>query len=136
MKQIIDAYRNKPNDSIFPFFWLHGEDEEKLIEYMEAIRKANITSVCIESRPHPDFLGEKWWRDLDVIIAQAKKLGMRVWILDDKHFPTGYANGLISTKYPERRKKLLTHRIVNIVGPQKDIGVHTVYLTDVSAKLS
>lgn len=135
MKQIIDAYRNKQNDSIFPFFWLHGEDEEKLIEYMEAIRKANITSVCIESRPHPDFLGEKWWRDLDVIIAQAKKLGMRVWILDDKHFPTGYANGLISTKYPERRKKLLTHRIVNIVGPQKDIGVHTVYLTDPDAKL-
>ena len=135
MKHIINAYRNKPNDSIFPFFWLHGEPEEKLIEYMEAIRNANITSVCIESRPHPDFLGEKWWQDLDVIIAQAKKLGMKIWILDDKHFPTGYANGLISTKYPERRKKLLTHRIVNIVGPQKDIGVHTDYLLDPDAKL-
>lgn len=32
---------------------------------------------------------------MDIILAEAEKRGMRVWILDDKHFPTGYANGIL-----------------------------------------
>ncbi len=32
---------------------------------------------------------------MDVILDEAKKLGMKVWILDDSHFPTGFANGAL-----------------------------------------
>jgi hypothetical protein len=31
---------------------------------------------------------------------RAEKLSMKVWILDDSHFPTGYANGAVD-QYPE-----------------------------------
>lgn len=80
---------------IMPFFWQHGEEERVLREYMEVIHKSGIGAVCVESRPHPDFCGEKWWEDMDVILDEAKKRGMKVWILDDSHFPTGYANGAL-----------------------------------------
>lgn len=83
----------KGENYILPFFWQHGEDEGTLRHYMRVIHGANIGAVCVESRPHPDFCGPKWWADMDAILDEAEKLHMRVWILDDSHFPTGYANG-------------------------------------------
>lgn len=87
---------NQYGNYIMPFFWQHGEDEKVLREYMGVIHDCGIGAVCVESRPHPDFCGEKWWKDMDVILDEAKKRGMKVWILDDSHFPTGFANGAMA----------------------------------------
>lgn len=78
---------------MLPFFWQHGEDEATLRHYVGVIQDANCQAFCVESRPHPDFCGPKWWADMDIILDEAKKRGMQVWILDDSHFPTGFANG-------------------------------------------
>jgi hypothetical protein len=95
---------------IFPFFWLHGEDEQKLREYVKVINEAGCTAFCVESRPHPDFCGDKWWKDMDIIIDEAKERGMRLWILDDSHFPTGFANGSVMKAPNElRRQSVYTH---------------------------
>lgn len=56
---------------------------------MEKIFNCGIRAVCLESRPHPDFVGEGWWKDLDIIMEEARNRQMRVWVLDDSHFPTG-----------------------------------------------
>ena len=88
----------KPNNYMLPFFWQHGEDEETLRHMMAVIHDAGCGAVCIESRPHPDFCGEKWWRDMDVILDEARTRGMKVWILDDSHFPTGLANNGLKNK--------------------------------------
>ena len=34
------------------------------------------------------FRGDGWWHDMDIVIDEAKKRDMKIWILDDKHFPT------------------------------------------------
>lgn len=91
-KKIEKVLKNQNDNYIFPFLWMHGETEEVLREYMGAIYKSNIRAVCVESRPHPDFCGEKWWQDMDIILDEARKRNMQVWILDDSHFPTGFAN--------------------------------------------
>ena len=80
---------------IMPFFWQHGADEATLREYMEKIQGCGIHAVCLEARPHPDYVGPQWWHDVDIVMEEARKRGMRVWILDDSHFPTGYANGAV-----------------------------------------
>ena len=92
---------NQEENHVLPFFWQHGEDEATLREMMAAIHGANCRAVCVESRPHPDFCGEKWWRDMDVILEEARRREMKVWILDDSHFPTGYANGALKGKPDE-----------------------------------
>ena len=96
-KTIQALLRGQEENRVLPFFWQHGEDEATLRKMMEVIRNANCRAVCVESRPHPDFCGEKWWQDMDVILDEARKRGMKVWILDDSHFPTGFANGAIRT---------------------------------------
>lgn len=77
----------------------------------------------MESRPHPDFLGPKWWEDLDVIMDEARKRDMKVWILDDSHFPTGYANGKIKKDYPNLQKLFLKIHQQDFAGPYKDAGI-------------
>lgn len=100
----------KGENYIFPFFWQHGETEEVLRKYMKVIHEANIGAVCVESRPHPDFCGEQWWHDMDIILEEAKKYGMKVWILDDSHFPTGFANGAMKELPLELYRQSITCR--------------------------
>lgn len=78
-----------------PFLWLHGEDEATLRQMMAVIHGASCGALCLESRTHPDFCGPQWWHDVDIILEEAKARGMQVWILDDKHYPSGMANGAL-----------------------------------------
>lgn len=116
-KNLQDLLEEKGGNYILPFMWMHGEEEEILREEMRRIFETGIKAVCVESRPHPDFAGPLWWRDLDILMGEAKKLGMRVWVLDDSHFPTGYANGWIRDKYPEKGKRYLVEKHVDAYGP-------------------
>ena len=77
------------------------------------MREQGIMNFCVESRPHPDFLGNGWWATLDFLIAEAKKYEMKMWILDDAKFPTGYANGKVPQQY---RKRYLDYRRYDIAG--------------------
>ena len=122
-KPIIDCLEGVQGNYILPFLWIHGEEENTLRKYMEAIDSAGIKAVCIESRPHPDFLGEGWWRDLDVILDEARKRGMKIWILDDKHFPTGQAGGSMEDAPLSLQKRYLGCNMVDICGPQKKMTI-------------
>lgn len=117
IKEVLDG---EIRNYILPFFWLRGEDTAIIKEEMRRIKESGIGAVCIESRPHPDFAGESWWDDVSTILEEAKKLDMCVWILDDSHFPTGYANGWIKEKYPEKGKVYLREKHIDALGPRKD----------------
>lgn len=106
----------KRENHIFPFLWMRGEAEEVIREEIGKIYECGIREICVEARPHPDFCGPGWWHDMDIIIEEAKKREMRIWILDDKHFPTGYANGLIENKYPERKKTYIQYSSADVFG--------------------
>lgn len=110
-KKIEKILKNQGENYIFPFFWLHGESEETLRKYMRVINESNIGAVCVESRPHPDYCGEKWWKDMDIILDEARRRNMKVWILDDSHFPTGYANGAMSDQPDELCRQSICCRI-------------------------
>ena len=90
MSELHALTKDNTGNYIFPFFWQHHESEDVLRTYMKVIDEANIKAVCIESRPHPEFCQEGWWHDLDIIFDEAIKREMKVWILEDSHFPSGY----------------------------------------------
>jgi histidinol phosphatase-like PHP family hydrolase len=102
--RILGNLNQSHNNYILPFLWVHGEEEPVLRNMMKTIQESGIEAVCIESRPHPDFVGPQWWHDMDIILNEARKREMKVWILDDSHFPTGYAAGRIKSDYPELKK--------------------------------
>ena len=129
MNTIIEKLLNgNSDDYIFPFFWQHGEDEEMLRKMMKVINEANCKSVCIESRPHPDFCGDKWWKDLDIILDEARKRDMKVWILDDSHFPTGYANGKMKEEPVELHRQSVVSSYKKYSGKEADITINLTRL--------
>ncbi|WP_140398054.1 glycosyl hydrolase [Lachnoclostridium sp. An169] len=118
MKTVIsNLLQNRGGNYILPFFWQHGELEDVLREYMRAIHESGIGAVCVESRPHPDYAGPQWWRDMDIILDEAKQRDMKVWILDDAHFPTGYAVGKMKEAEPELCKQYIDCYTVDVCGP-------------------
>lgn len=111
---------NEKKDRIFPFLWVHGEPHDRLQEELDAIYNCGLRAFCVESRPHPGFCEDSWWEDLGFILEYAKARDMQVWVLDDKHFPTGYANGAIEKKYPHLRRKCVRVVCMDVAGPMKE----------------
>lgn len=119
MKQLNECLNNEYGSYILPFFWQHGDSKEELLEELIAIEKSGAKEMCVESRVYADFCGEKWWDDFGFILEEAKKRNIGVWLLDDKQFPTGRANGL-TDKRTELRKKHLRAEFVDVLGPKSD----------------
>ena len=114
---IVKLLRSESENHMLPFFWQHGEDEATLRHYMQVIEGSGCRAVCVESRPHPDFCGEKWWADMDVILDEARRRDMKVWILDDSHFPTGFANGAVKGAPLELHRQSVCASRVDYSGP-------------------
>lgn len=124
MKRLQEVLLGKEENYILPFFWQHGEEEKVLREYMRVIYQSNIGAVCVESRPHPEFCKDKWWKDMDIILDEAKQLGMKVWIFDDSHFPTGYANGVMKDAPEELTHQYMVYRTLEMSGPSKHLEIN------------
>ena len=122
MSRLNDILLNKEANYLLPFCWQHGDHTAKIPEQIARIAESGCRALCVEARPHPDFAGPGWWRDMDVILAECKKRGMKVWILDDKHFPTGFANGAVE-RHPELRRWNLAERHVDVAGPAKGVSL-------------
>ncbi|CAH1199087.1 glycosylhydrolase-like jelly roll fold domain-containing protein [Paenibacillus sp. JJ-223] len=112
-----DVLDGRESNYILPFLWQHGEDEQTIRQEIARVHEAGIGAVCVESRPHPDFLGPKWWEDMNVIMDEARNRGMKVWILDDDHFPTGHAGGRVKQAPAELHRKFLAERHIDTLGP-------------------
>ena len=102
-------------EKIMPFLWMQGAEKSALEGEIDSIYNNNIRAFIVESRTHPDFCGEGWWRDMDIVLNKAKALGMRVWVLDDKHYPTGFANDKFS-EHPELTQWHIAARNADIIG--------------------
>ena len=116
---LLQLLKGQYNNHILPFLWIHGEKESVLRDRIKKISESGIGAVCVESRTHEDFVGPMWWRDMDIIMEEARNRNMKVWVLDDKHFPTGSVAGNIKNFYPEYRKWYLMQRQIDAVGPLK-----------------
>ncbi len=104
---------------IAPFLWLHNEPDELILRELDRIYECGIRAVCLESRTHEEFCREDWWSDCRLILDYCRDHGMKAWILDDKHFPSGYANGCYYD-HPELVQWNITEQHIDVAGPVKE----------------
>lgn len=123
-KRINESLNNKFDNYIMPFLWLHGESKERVREEIIAIKNSGISAFCAESRIYERFGEEAWWDDFGFILKTAKELDMQVWLLDDKRFPTGYANGYLEREENAHlRMKNIRMELNDVAGPRKKIKI-------------
>jgi hypothetical protein len=120
MNRLEELLRGEGANYIVPLFWQRGEGEDVIRGEMARVDASGIGAVCVEARPHPDFLGPQWWRDFDTIMDEARARGMRVWVFDDDHFPTGHAAGAMKQAPAELRRLYLKEYHIDAVGPQEN----------------
>ena len=124
-KKLQDCLSGNHDSYILPFLWLHGESKERVKEEILAIKNIGIREFCAESRPYEKFCQDEWWDDFGFILKTAKELNMNVWLLDDKAFPTGYANGYLEKEENAHlRKRLIREFQIESLGPMKNAKLY------------
>ncbi len=118
MKRLSEVVNRTAPGYLIPLFWIRGEEESVLRHMIGQMHDGGIEEFVVESRPHPDYLGERWWRDVDIVLDEAKRRNMRVWFFDDTKFPSGYSAGKIRDNHPEYLKIYLEEGHVDAVGPR------------------
>jgi alpha-L-rhamnosidase len=101
---------------IGPLFWLHGEDSKERLEmYVGKVAEGGNGSFTTESRPHNDWMGPGWWRDLDICLNAAKQHNLQLWIFDEKWWPSQAVAGKVPARYAAKR---LEAAAVEVEGPR------------------
>ena len=122
-RRLQEVMSGKEGSYVLPFFWPWEGHPEMAEPEIEKIYACGIREFCVEARPFEEFGKDGWWTYMDAILASASRRNMKVWILDDKHFPTGYANGLLEEKHPELQRHYLREHHVDVLGPVKESSV-------------
>ncbi|MFQ9799242.1 MAG: hypothetical protein ACLR23_10280 [Clostridia bacterium] len=118
-----DVLAGREDNYIFPFYWIKENKREILAQEVQHIQDCGIRAFCVEARPYEHF-GEGGLVDRYGNPAggsqEARHEG--AWLLDDKHFPTGQANGKMK-HYPQHRKWHLREEHVDVMGPMRGASV-------------
>ncbi len=87
-----------------PLFWLHGdESRERLEMYLEKVAEGGNGCFTAESRPHSDWLGEGWFRDLAICLEAAIRHDLDMWIFDEEWWPSGEAGGRVPAEHASKK---------------------------------
>ena len=107
MDQIEKQFRALPMEArqlTGPLFWLHGEDsKDRLERYVGKVAEGGNGAFTTESRPHNDWLGPNWFRDVSICLDAAKKHGLKLWIFDEKWWPSQSVAGKVPSRYAAKQ---------------------------------
>ena len=136
-----------------PLFWLHGDESRELLErYVGKVAEGGNGTFTAESRPHSDWLGEGWYRDLGICLEAAKRHNLSMWIFDEKWWPSGEVGGKVPPRYGCKRLVLATESfsgpgrferagyggpnfVAAVAGRQKEDGIEGASLADLSGSI-
>ena len=77
-QRLKDVLSGQESNYMMPFFWMQNGKHEDLRARVAEVAQSGCRAFCVESRTHEDFCGKTWWEDMDVLLDEAEKRGMRV----------------------------------------------------------
>jgi hypothetical protein len=98
-----------------PLFWLHGDESpQRLGDYVRIVAESGNGSFTAESRPHKDWLGPGWFNDLSICLEAARNHGLKMWIFDEKWWPSQGVGGNVPAQYAAKQLEAVA---VDVEGP-------------------
>jgi hypothetical protein len=92
------------------YYGLNGTIDETMIQHdMDQMKAMGYQAVTLQAgRDMPAaYLSEGYFKLLRVFLEEAKKRGMRVWLVDEAGYPSGFAGGKFTELRPELRMQAL-----------------------------
>jgi alpha-L-rhamnosidase len=93
-----------------PYYGLNGNISTEQVERdLDTIHRLGFQAVTVQAGYAMPFayLSPKYFAFFRNFVAQAKKRNMRVWIVDDAGYPSGFAGGKFSSMMPDLRMQAL-----------------------------
>jgi hypothetical protein len=103
-----------------PLLWTQGQPEETIRRAVGEVADSGNTGFVWESRPHPDYLGPRWWADLGVVLDEARLRELEVWIFDEWMYPSGIAGGKVVQNNPEFSLHTVSQQSMELSGPRPE----------------
>jgi hypothetical protein len=109
--EILQEFADPPVEYSLSFYW--GWDGnvtgEVMARDMDTFRDNNVHIVSLEPgyEMGASYLSEGWFRKVDTAVYLAKERDMRLYLVDEGKYPSGFAGGMIASKVPELGMKIL-----------------------------
>lgn len=91
---------------------LEGNVTDKVIRHdLDSIRSKGFKAVILEAGYHLPFayLSDGYFRMIRRIVQEARKRGLKVWIIDEGKYPSGFAGGKFTRERPDLRMQALVN---------------------------
>ena len=84
-------------------------DKKTICNDLDSIKKKGFRAVIFEAGYKLPFkyLSEEWFKAIRTGVVEAKKRDMKVWIIDEGKYPSGFAGGKFSQERPDLRMQAL-----------------------------
>lgn len=87
-----------------PLFWMHGDETPaQLTGELAKVVEGGNGIFTTEPRPHKDWLGEGWYRDLGICLDFARSNNLHTIIYDDWWWPSQMMGGRVPPEYGSKR---------------------------------
>ena len=93
-----------------PYFGLNGAvDETEVRRDLDHLKQLGFKAVTVQAGFNMPFeyLSPEYFKFFKMFVAEAKSRNLRVWIVDDAGYPSGFAGGKFTTDKPEMRMQAL-----------------------------
>jgi hypothetical protein len=93
-----------------PYYGLNGPITLEVVERdLDTMKSLGFRAVTVQYGAGSDraYLSPEYMTFFRQFVEEAKKRDMRVWIVDDAGYPSGFAGGKFTTEHPELRMQAL-----------------------------
>jgi hypothetical protein len=109
--QVSSAWKNPPPEyGPQPYLDLSGAvSQAEVVRDLDQLKALGFRAITVQAGVNLPFayLSDDYFTFFAMLVAEAKQRDMRVWIVDDIGYPSGFAGGLFSREKPELRMQTL-----------------------------
>jgi hypothetical protein len=91
------------------WLWNGPMTEGAILRDLDDLHSHGVSSVMIWAYYglEIEYLSDTWFERVHFAVAAARQRGMRVWLMDEGSYPSGFAGGAFTRQYPDQRMKAL-----------------------------
>lgn len=89
--------------------WSGQMDRRTICNDLDSIKSKGFRAVIFEAGYQLPFkyLSDGWFKSVRTAVLEAKKRGLKVWIIDEGKYPSGFAGGKFTQERPDLRMQAL-----------------------------
>ena len=89
--------------------WEGKMDKKTIQKDLDSIKSKGFRSVIFEAGYHLpyEYLSDGWFKGIRTAVQEAKKRGLKVWLIDEGKYPSGFAGGKFSKERPDLRMQAI-----------------------------